>query len=509
MEALNDILRLRAKMLGDKPFLLAGDKTLTYAALDQSAARLAHVLRAHGVRQGDPVGLYLPSCVEFAIGYYAAQKLGAIATSVSALYRLREVCAIVERTGMKLILTDRTTREMAEQARQQVPVLEHILSFGTADAQSCETQMARHPPSFDDASCGMDDIAALFFTSGTTAAPKGTMQSHKSMFATLRDMNVYCGTSLGTETYLGVLPLFNNFGATCNMNAALFCGGSVVLQPRWDTEQVLQAIGEHRATIMIGTPTMFIYMLRAYDPQRHDLSSLRIGITGGAPVSPQVLEDFERVTGVPVVQIYGATESVGYVTGEPYLGIRKKGSAGLAFGGTRIAIVDADNKELPAGEIGEVRISGDCVVPGYWRDPETNRRIFTDKGWLSGDLGYVDDDGYLFIVDRKKDVIISGGYNIFPLEVEDLLYQHASVAVCAVVGVPDEVKGEIPVACIIRKQGEDVGADELIAYCREHLAVYKAPRRVIFMEAFPLGPSGKILKRELREQLKAGGPAPV
>lgn len=507
METLSDILRLRRRVMGDKAFLKTEGLTLSYAALDDAASQLAHVLTAHNVKMGDPVGLFLPSCFEFAIGYYACQKIGAIATSVSALYKLREVRGIVERTDMKTILTNRDTRDLAEKVRLELPFLENILTFGGDGDRSCEAMMARYPASFADTVCQIEDIASLFFTSGTTSAPKGTMQSHKALYATLRDMSVYCGTPLAAEIYLCVLPLFNNFGATCIMNAALFSGGTVILQPRWDTEKVLRGIETHRATMMIGTPTMFIYMLRAYDPAQHDLSSLRICITGGAPVSPQVIEEFEAKVGAPLVQIYGATESGGYVTGEPYLGLRKRGSAGLAFGSTRIDIVDADGNDVPAGTLGEVRISGDVVVPGYWRDPEANRQSFTPKGWLSGDIGYVDDDGYLFIVDRKKDVIISGGYNIFPLEVEDILYHHPAVAVCAVIGVQDDVKGEIPVACVIKKSGASVSESELIEFCRKDIAVYKAPRRVVFMSEFPLGPSGKILKRELRELLKTNGNA--
>ncbi len=501
METLSDILRLRRRVLGDKAFLKTEDATLSYAALDDAASQLAHVLETHNVRKGDPVGLFLPSCFEFAIGYYACQKIGAIATSVSALYKLREVRGIVERTDMKTILTNRETRELAETVQRERPTLANILTFGGGD-QSCEKLMERYPAEFKDVVCQLEDIASLFFTSGTTSAPKGTMQSHKALYATLRDMSVYCGTPLAAETYLCVLPLFNNFGATCIMNAALFSGGTVILQPRWDTENVMRGIEKQRATMMIGTPTMFIYMLRAYEPARHDLSSLRICITGGAPVSPQVIEEFEAKVGAPLVQIYGATESGGYVTGEPYLGLRKRGSAGLAFGSAHIDIVDVNGDTVPAGTLGEVRISGDVVVPGYWRDPEANRQSFTPKGWLSGDIGYEDEDGYLFIVDRKKDVIISGGYNIFPLEVEDILYHHPAVAVCAVIGVQDELKGEIPVACVITKSDVTVSEDELIEFCRKDIAVYKAPRRIVFMREFPLGPSGKILKRELRELLK-------
>jgi len=278
----------------------------------------------------------------------------------------------------------------------------------------------------------------------------------------------------------------------------------MVMLERWDTRRVLDGIRTHRVSYMAGTPTMFVYLCNEFDRARDDLSSLRLAVTGGAPVPVEILRQFESSFGVRLVQIYGATESTGYNTGEPLIGVRRLGSAGLPIGSSSITIVDDNGKSLPAGERGEVLIGGDCVAKGYWHDAEASAKAFTPNGWLSGDIGYLDEDGYLFIVDRKKDLIISGGYNIYPLEVEDLLYKHPAVAVCSLVGVPDPLKGEIPAAVIVPKTGVEPGAalaDEITAYCRSHIAAYKVPRQVFFIEQMPQGPSGKILKRELRVQI--------
>ena len=298
--------------------------------------------------------------------------------------------------------------------------------------------------------------------------------------------------------------MFNNFGATCLMNQSIHAGGTLVLHERWDTRHVLDAIRLHKVTYTAGTPTMFVYLCNEFDPARDDLSSLRLAVTGGAPVPVGILKQFNEAFGVPLMQIYGATESTGYNTGEPLIGVRKWGSAGVPIGSSTISIVDDAGRSLPAGERGEVLIAGDCVGKGYWDDAQASANAFTAAGWLSGDIGYLDEDGYLFIVDRKKDLIISGGYNIYPLEVEDLLYQHPGVAVCALVGVADAVKGEIPVAVVVARPGtpsDAASAADIIDFCRRHIAAYKAPRQVYFVAEMPLGPSGKILKRELRRRI--------
>jgi acyl-CoA synthetase (AMP-forming)/AMP-acid ligase II len=248
---------------------------------------------------------------------------------------------------------------------------------------------------------------------------------------------------------------------------------------------------------------MYVYMVGGIDPSRHDLTSLRICTTGGAPVPQSVIERFEQLSGARVTQVYGSTETCGQNVMEPTSGLRKRGAAGLPVGSSRIRVVGEDGAEVPACEIGEVIIGGDCVAEGYWQDAEATAAAFGPDGWRSGDLGYVDGDGYLFIVDRKKDVIIAGGHNIYPLEIETLLYRHPAVAICAVVGVPDEQKGEIPVAVVVLATGSAATAEDLDRHCRDSLAAYKVPRRIEFIDEMPVE-AAKIRKRDLVAALREG-----
>ncbi|MGM0583726.1 MAG: class I adenylate-forming enzyme family protein [Pseudomonadota bacterium] len=506
MRTLAESLAGSARLLGDRPFIIADGETLSYAAFDRRAARLANVFAGLGAAPGDVIGLYLPSVPALAAGYYACQKLGAVAAPISSMNRERELEAAVGRTGMRILLTSAETLPYAQavQAKLGAPAA-ILLTDGVGDgAQDVRPLMHAAPDAFEIHPGGAEDPAALFFTSGTTGAPKGALQTQGSLYATLKDMAVHGRFLWAKETFMCALPIFNNFGATCLLNGAVFSGATLILRERWDTQQVLADITERRATYIAGSPTMFLYLLREFDPARHDLSSIRLGVTGGAPVAPNIVEQFQATLGAPLVEVYGATEVSGYVTGEPAVGVRKRGSAGLPIGGSRIEIVTDDREALPPGEVGEIRISGDVVGGGYWDDAETTAANFTPEGWLSGDLGYLDDDGYLFVVDRKKDVIISGGYNIYPLEVEDLLYTHEDVRVCAVIGLPDADKGEIPVAVVIGHAGRLLDGKGIIEFCRRRVSAYKAPRRVFTVEDMPLGPSGKILKRTLRDWARDG-----
>jgi acyl-CoA synthetase (AMP-forming)/AMP-acid ligase II len=249
---------------------------------------------------------------------------------------------------------------------------------------------------------------------------------------------------------------------------------------------------------------MYVYIVNDFVPGRHDLTSLRICTTGGSPVPQPVIQRFEELSGARVTQVYGATETCGQNVMEPTMGVRKRGSAGVPVGSSRIRVLDDDRNEVATGEIGEVFIGGDCVAAGYWQDEKATAEAFTSDGWRSGDLGYVDADGYLFIVDRKKDVIITGGHNIYPLEIETLLYDHPEVAMCAVVGIPDDAKGEIPVAVAVPVTGSALTSATLEIYCRQSLAAYKVPRRIEFIDTMPVE-AAKIRKRDLVAALKEGG----
>ncbi|GIL01362.1 MAG: long-chain-fatty-acid--CoA ligase [Alphaproteobacteria bacterium] len=504
MEYLSQILARNVRLVGDRPFIVTEAETVTYADFAGRTARLANVLKARGVGRGDRVGLYLPSTPLMAVGFWACQRLGAIPAPVSAMFRHAELRKVIEHTQMKALIADAATWPYFAAIRPEFPALAHCLvATPEGGADDLDALMAAAADTFDDALLDARDIACLFFTSGTTGAPKGTAQTHFAIVSTLRDMMVSHRTRFAGEVYLCAVPLFTNFGLNVTLNLCLYTGGTIVLHERWDTEKVLDGIARHRVTYFGGTPTMYVYLVNGFDPARHDLTSLRVCTTGGSPVPQPVIARFEELSSVRVTQVYGSTETCGQNVMEPTAGLRKAGSAGLPVGSSRIKVVGDDGQAMATGEIGEIIIGGDCVAAGYWRDEQATAQAFTADGWRSGDLGYVDADGYLFIVDRKKDVIIAGGHNIYPLEIENLLYRHPAVAMCAVVGVPDPSKGEIPVAVVVRDAGAAVTAADLDAWCREHLAAYKVPRAFEFIDEMPVE-AAKIRKRDLVVALKEG-----
>ena len=505
MEILSQILARNVRLVPDRAFIVTEAETLTYREFAARTARLANALAARGVAKGDRVGLYLSSPPLIATAFWACQRLGAIPAPLSAMFRHAELRRIVERTQLRAMIADAATWPYFSEIRTEFSALETCLvagGAGTGDALG--DAMAGASPDFADVVCDFHDVASLFFTSGTTGTPKGAAQTHFSLASTLRDMMVSHRARFGQEVYLCAVPLFTNFGLTVTLNLCLYTGGTIVLHERWDTERVMADIKRYRATYFGGTPTMYVYMVNEHDPERHDLSSLRLCITGGSPVPQPVIRRFEELSGVKVAQVYGATETCGQNVMEPTAGIRKAGSAGLPVGSSRIAIVGDDGAELPRGAVGEVIIGGDCVAQGYWGDAEATAAAFGPLGWKSGDLGFLDEDGFLFIVDRKKDVIIAGGHNIYPLEVESVLYRHPAVGMCAVVGAPDAEKGEIPVAIVVLNPNASATAEDLRAWCRSELAAYKAPRRVEIIDDMPVE-AAKIRKRDLVEALKGDG----
>jgi long-chain acyl-CoA synthetase len=386
---------------------------------------------------------------------------------------------------------------------KQTPTLEVALAYGDPQGGCLQLDalLAEAPDDRELTPTRPEDVAAVFFTSGTTGAPKGAMQTYGSVYSTVRDMSAFNRFRFAEEISLDVLPMFNNFGATCLMLTSLYTGGTLIVHERWDTERVLADIARHRVTYFAGTPTMFVYLRNGFRAGEHDLSSLRLAIAGGAPVAQELVDACQNVLGIArVSQIYGATEVSGYVTGDPVEGVHRPGSAGTAFGSARIVVLDDDDVELPRGEVGEVAIAGDTVGSGYWQDRDTTAMAYTQHGWRSGDLGWMDDDGYVYIVDRKKDLVICGGYNIYPVEIENILYRDPRVQLCAVVGVPDDVKGELAVAYVVSNDPIPGLDAELIALCRRELMAYKVPRHIEFVDEMPLGPTGKILKRELRSR---------
>lgn len=504
MELLSRILQRTIELVPQRAFIVTETEMITYVEFGARTAGLAAVLRERGVRKGDRVGLYLPSTPLMAVAFWACQRLGAIPAPISAMFRHAELRKIIDHTQMKAVLADGSTWPYFSEIRDEFACLEQCLVWrGDGTADDLSVLMRDAPTAFEDEACDPRDVACLFFTSGTTGTPKGTAQPHYAIASTLRDMMVSHRNRFGEEVYVCAVPLFTNFGLNVTLNLCLYGGGTIVLHDRWDTRRVLDDIARYKGTYFGGTPTMYVYIVNGYDTGRDDLTSLRVCTTGGAPVPQSVIQRFEELSGARVTQVYGSTETCGQNVMEPTAGVRKKGSAGLPVGSSRITVVDDDGRPVPAGKIGEIIIGGDCVAAGYWHDEKATQEAFSAEGWRSGDLGYVDADGYLFIVDRKKDVIIAGGHNIYPLEIETLLYRHGAVAMCAVVGVPDASKGEIPVAVVVPVEGAVVTAAELQTFCRESLAAYKVPRAVEFVDELPVE-AAKIRKRDIVAAIENG-----
>jgi long-chain acyl-CoA synthetase len=345
-------------------------------------------------------------------------------------------------------------------------------------------------------------VAAILYTGGTTGTPKGVMLTHDNLLANVASVIEALQVQRhGHDVFITVLPMFHAFGATTGFLAPIAAGATVVALPQFAPEATCRAVQETRATVFLGVPTMYAMMANLPPEATYDLGSLRCGISGGAAMPESVLRRFEQRYGVRIYEGDGPTECSPVTCVNPIGGRTKLSSVGVPLPGVEMKILDEEGRELPAGDVGEVCVRGRNVMKGYWKQPEETLRVFHDGGWLrTGDLGRVDDEGYFYLVDRRKDLIIVHGINVYPRQVEDVLYRHPAVAEAAVIGVPDDLHGEMPKAFVALKPGEDVDGQELIRFCRQHLGRFEVPRRVEVRPSLPKSGAGKILRRALRDE---------
>ncbi|KRF21099.1 hypothetical protein ASG90_01430 [Nocardioides sp. Soil797] len=497
MQTLSRMLSSAVAAHPDRPFFVTDDATLSYAEFDRRASCLATVLTEHGVAKGEPVGILLPSNLELALTYWALQKVGAVAVPINPMFRAPEVFRVTSKTRMRRVVTDPAGRD--EVARMEQPPAELLVWEGVGDA-GIEAELATASETFEDVVRGPEDPVCMFFTSGTTGQPKAVIQTERGQQSGLVAMFVHNRLRFGAEVMLNVMPLFNNFGASGVMNTSVFAGATMVHLERWNAAEALELITRHRVTVVLGSPTMYVDLCELYDPAHHDLSHIRTAVTAGAAAPPALIDRFREITGVRLSQIYGATETTAIVTGEPHGGRPRIGSIGRAIGSMEIQVLDPDGRPVPTGQPGEMVIRGDSVSPGYFEDPEAQKAITAD-GWHSGDIGYVDEDGFFYLVDRLKEMVICGGNNIYPAEVEAVIAEHPDVSTCAVIGLPHDRLGEVPVAVVVPQHGREASARSITDHCRERIAAYKVPREIHTMATLPLGPTGKVLKADLREQV--------
>jgi long-chain acyl-CoA synthetase len=475
----------------DRPAVKLDDLVLNYAALDAGAARAAGLLRAHGVGAGDRVGLQMPNVPYFPVIFYGALRLGAVVVPLNPLLKDREVAHALSDSGARVHVAwfqfAEAGRAGAEQAGAEyidVKPGEFEPLLGGAEAVE------------DVADRADDDPAVIVYTSGTTGTPKGAVLMHS---------NLASGAQVGRDLVdsgpddvtLAVLPLFHVFGMNSIMNVTVKAGALLTLVPRFEPGKVLEVIERDKVTTFGGVPTMYTALLNHPERDRFDASSLDLCVSGGSALPVEVLRGFDEAFGAKVLEGYGLTETTGMASFNLSDRERKPGTIGLPVGGTEMKVVDDDDHDLPPGEPGEIVMRGPFVMQGYWNNEEATREALRDGWFRTGDVAVVDEDGYFAIVDRKKDLIIRGGYNVYPRELEEVLYEHPAILEAAVVGVPHESLGEEVGAVVVLKEGESAGEDEIRDYMKQRVAAYKYPRVVWFAEELPKGPTGKILKREI------------
>jgi long-chain acyl-CoA synthetase len=485
---------------GDHTALKLDDVEVSYSALDESSARVAGLLSERGVGPGDRVGLMLPNVPYFPMAYYGILRLGGVVVPMNPLLKGREVAFFLEDPEAKVMFAWHDFGEAAEAGADEAGA-ECILVKPGEIEQLVGAAEPRHE--VEDRSD--DDTAVILYTSGTTGKPKGAELTHSNLRRNV-EVTATLGEVSEDDVVLGALPLFHSFGQTCGLNASVYAGATLSLIPRFDPDKALEIIERDGVTIFQGVPTMYSAMLASDRRESADVSGLRLCMSGGSAMPVEVMRQFEEEFGCKVLEGYGLSETSPVASFNHPDKERKPGSIGTPIEGVEMKLVDDDGNEVGEGEVGEVAIRGHNVMKGYWNRPDATEEAIKDGWFTSGDMAKVDDDGYYFIVDRKKELIIRGGYNVYPREIEEILYEHPAVAEAAVVGVPHDDLGEEVGAAVVVKEGEELDADTLRDYCKENVAAYKYPRQIWFPDELPKGPTGKILKREIEApaEVKAG-----
>lgn len=496
------ILRESAAGAPEKPVAVWAGGRLTYAELDDLSDRVAVSLTDLGVRPGERIGLQLPNTAAFLVAYFGILKAGAVVVPLNVLLKTGEIAYHLGNCSARALITwigalDHAAPGAARAGVRDVFVVGQFPE--SVAAQPFQQLLSASPSGRPLAVTQPEDTAVIVYTSGTTGRPKGAQLTHVQLYLNA-DIPGRLFDVRSDDVVLAVLPMFHVFGLSSVLNCALRFGATLSLVPRFEPDAVLSAIARDRATVFEGVPTMFAALLSHPELDAYDVSSLRVAISGGAPIPAHVFHAFERRFGVVILEGYGMSETASTTTFNKGIGERRIASVGKPIWGTECEIWDDHGRRLPAGpeHVGEIVTRGFHTMKGYLDDPAATEAAFAG-GWLhTGDLGYQDEDGFIFVVDRKKDLIIRGGYNVYPREVEETLYEHPAVAQAAVIGVPDERLGEEVAAVVALHPGTEATPEELVGFCRERLAAYKYPRIVLIRDRLPLSGSGKILKQELQ-----------
>lgn len=511
---LSQVLHQTTAKYPDHTAFIFLDKHWTYRQYNELVSKMANILIDLGLAIGDTVGIYLPNSPQFLIVYYGILRAGGIAVPINPMLTGQDLTFIIKDTGMKILITSAESLATIEQAKTADLQIITTALTGQLDPESnqpespgvlaLEKLLATAAAADPEVPIGPEAIANLQYTGGTTGRPKGAMLSHANLLANaiqFRDWfkNVY---NDGDGRFLGVIPFFHIYGLTTTINGPILTGSAIILHSRFDINEIMQSINKYKPNLFMGVPAMYA-AIAMRDSGDYDLSSIRACVSGSSPLPPAVQQRFQEVTGGKLVEGYGLSECSPIVTVTPIYGTVKPGSIGIPIADTKIKIVEPTTGEeiTKSGEIGELLVQGPQVMQGYWNNPEETKMVLAD-GWLhTGDLVYMDDDGYIFIADRLKDMIIMGGEKIYPRELEDFFYTHPAVKEVAVTGIPHPLRGEVPKAFVVLKDGVETTEKELRQYCLAHLSKFKVPK-IQIIDALPRNAVGKVLRRLLREEQK-------
>jgi len=520
---LHEILRLAASEVPDRPATAFLGAHLTFTQIKEQADKFATALARLGTKHGDRVGIMLPNCPQYIIATFAILRLGATVVNVNPIYTQREVLVVARDSGMSALVTLAELAPLALGVRDQTSIRTTIItSLLEYSASATPTPPVEGTVRLAELLAGVDapdlphveidtdeDVAVLQYTGGTTGVPKGAMLTHRNIFANVvqTDMWAHPATRRGEDCYLLVIPLFHIYGFTVGMIEGVWRGVQQVLIPKYDVEAVLTAIRDYCPTYFPAVPTIYISLLNHPKVKEYGIDKVRAFNSGSAPLPVEVIDQFERMTGGTLNEGYGLSEASPVTHSTPTLGRRKPGSIGLPLPDTDLKIVDLETglREVPIGEEGELCIAGPQVMKGYWNRPDETAIALRDdiagRRWLyTGDVARMDQDGYTFIVQRKKDLIIVSGFNVYPSEVEGVLYTHPDVMEAAVIGIADSYRGEVVKACVVLKRDATATPEELMAHCKTGLAEFKIPREIEIRASLPKTAVGKILHRVLREE---------
>jgi acyl-CoA synthetase (AMP-forming)/AMP-acid ligase II len=501
------LLELRAAETPDKTFLFdAHDgRSWTYAGFDAAVNRTANMLAAHGIGRNDVVSLLLPNSAEYVIAYFACFKTGALAGPVNSLLKPEEAAYVVGNSDAKLLLYHSQFRATGAQVQKDVQGLAAALEFD--DVACVDANSGASPAgSWRELALGRDDEAIIIYTSGTTGKPKGCLLTHGNLLANARQIVSWLKFT-PADRLLSVMPLFHMNAVMVTTIAAMYAGGSSVVSPRFSASRFWQTISDYEVTSFGSVATMLSMLLATYPegvPAGLRREQLRFAMCGSAPVPAEVLRRFEETFDCLVIEGYGLSESTVRATFNPPDARRRPGSCGQSIG-CEIKVFDENEREVAPGERGEIVLRGENIFKGYYKNEAATAEAFRGGWFHTGDIGYRDADGFYYIADRKSDMIIRGGENIYPREIDELLYRHPAIASAAAIGVPDPLYGEEVAAFVVLKEGAEASAGELLEFCRAHLADFKCPKTIHFLDEMPKGPTGKLLKRELAKHFKARG----